>query len=49
MYRKDFITYLAKELLVVKQNIVLVNEIFDMLENILNFMEDNDIDEYKTN
>ena len=38
-----------KELLAVKQNKVSVNEIFDMLEDILNFMEDDDIDEYETN
>ena len=47
--RKDFITDLVKELLAVKQNKVSVNEIFDMLEDILNFMEDDDIDEYETN
>jgi len=48
-FRKDFITDMAKELLSVKQNEVSANEIFDMLEDILNFMEENDEDDYETN
>ena len=40
---------LAKELLAVRQDKVSVNEIFDMIEDILNFMEDDDVNKYKTN
>jgi len=48
-FRKEFITNLAKELLAVRQEKVSVNEIFDMLEDILNFLEDDDENEYETN
>ena len=48
-FRKDFITDLAKELLAVRQEKVSVNEIFDMLDDILNFLEDNDKNEYEIN
>ena len=47
VHREDFIMDLVKELLVVKQNKVSVTKIFDMLENILNFREDDDIDKYE--
>ena len=36
-HKKDFIMDLVKKLLVIKQNKVSVNEIFDMLKDILNF------------
>ena len=48
-FRKDFITEMATELIAVKQNKVSVNEIFDMLGDILNYMEDDDENDYETN
>ena len=48
-FRKDFIPDLTKELLAVRQEKVSMNEIFDMLEDILSFLEDNNENEYETN
>ena len=44
---EDFITNLAKELLAVRQEKVSMNEIFDILKDILNFLEDNNKEEYE--
>ena len=46
-FREDFITNLENKLLVVRQEKVSVNKIFDILKDILNFLEGDNENKYK--
>jgi len=48
-FRKDFITDMTLEILAIDQNQVSVDEIFSMCEDILNFLESGDHEDYETN
>ena len=46
--RKDFIANLVKEIMQLKQNDILLDDIFTIIKDILIFLEGRDTEEYKT-
>ena len=48
-FRKKFVINLLKEMIASKDQEVIVNEIFKMIEDILRYLEDEEDKDYETN